>query len=229
MVIDTNNVKVTGLQCPLNLRTIPILKLEVLLAATLGWDVCFAFGSLDAFRDMEDEVLMRWIAKESEEAFGELFERWKRPLISYFYRSLNDYGLAEDLTLDVARKVFAARDRYRPTAKFSTWIFQIAHNRLRDEFRRSSRRPRLVQQPEEWHYPADVEPDPRKRRDQEEWLGGAIGTLSESARAVLLLNLQQGFEPSEIADILKITPNHARVLLHKARHDLRTKWKEDYE
>lgn len=172
---------------------------------------------------------MRWIAKESEGAFGELFERWKRPLISYFYRSLNDYGLAEDLTLEVARKVYAARDRYRPTAKFSTWIFQIAHNRLRDEFRRSRRRPRLVQQPEEWHYPGDAEPDPRKRRDHEEWLSGAIETLSESERAVLLLNLQQGFEPSEIADILKITPNYARVLLHKARQGLRTKWKGDHE
>jgi RNA polymerase sigma-70 factor (ECF subfamily) len=204
--------------------------MKAISSFTRGWELPFSWIQSSEPATVEaDETLMQHLAGGNDTAFGELFERWKRPLISFFYRSLNDYEQAEDLTLDVARKVYAARNRYQPTAKFSTWIFQIAHNRLRDEFRKKQRRPQLVHDPEGWAYPPGTEADPRKLQDHEEWLEGALRSLTEGARSVLLLNIQQGLVPGEIAQILGMTPNHVRVVLHNARSQLKEKWRKDHE
>jgi RNA polymerase sigma factor (sigma-70 family) len=85
--------------------------------------------------EADDHELMARLKAGDGKAFEQLFDKWKRPLISFFYRSTGDYHQAEDLTLEVAMKVYRARDRYQPRARFSTWLFQIAHNRLRDQWR----------------------------------------------------------------------------------------------
>ena len=86
--------------------------------------------------EVTDEALMLSLANGNEQAFTQLFDRWKSPLISYFYRSTNDYHRSEDMALMVASRVYAARDSYQVVSKFSTWLFRIAQNLLRDEFRK---------------------------------------------------------------------------------------------
>lgn len=190
-----------------------------------GKVVAFPGGARD-LADLEDHALMERLRGGAEAAFTELFNRWKRPLISYFYRSIADYQLAEDLTLQVARKVFQARERYRPTARFSSWIFQIAHNALRDEIRRRGRQPATEAYIPEWEYPESLSTvGPDRLHEWEDWLEGALALLTDREREILLLGLQQGLSPSEIAPILKMTDNHVRVVLHTARKRLLEHWK----
>jgi RNA polymerase sigma-70 factor (ECF subfamily) len=172
----------------------------------------------------EDHFLMARIREGDAAAFEQLFEKWKRPLISFFYRSLGDYHLSEDMALEVAFKVYRSRDRYVPKARFSTWLFQIARNCLIDRSRRKQQQFHqgdAVEGPE-WVYPEDSDPiDERQSRIWEDWLAHALEQIPESEKTALLLVSQQGLAPGEAAEIMNITPNHVRVLLHKARNRLR--------
>lgn len=172
----------------------------------------------------EDHALMAAIGNGDTKAFEQLFEKWKRPLISFFFRSLGDYHWSEDLALEVALKVYRASETYQPRAKFSTWLFQIAYNCLRDALRR--KRPVFLgdtgNNAAEWSYPeppgSHAEPELNK---WEEWLRHALESVPESEKTALLLVTQQGMTPTEAADVMKISPNHVRVLLNKVRARLR--------
>ena len=170
--------------------------------------------------EVSDEALMLQLAQGDDHAFHTLFGRWKSPLISYFYRSLNDYHRSEDLALQVAARVHAARESYQVISKFSTWLFRIAQNLLRDEFRRSSRHPEAAFRPELTYPEEPAVHGHQNLADLEDWLMHAIAKLKPVERSLILLTSQQGMTPSEAAEVMDITPNHARVLLHKARSSL---------
>lgn len=171
----------------------------------------------------EDHILMAAIREGDTKAFGELFEKWKRPLISFFFRSLGDYHWSEDLALEVALKVYRASGAYQPRAKFSTWLFQIAYNCLRDALRK--KRPLFIEgtvnDPVEWNYPELGDAPEQETEAWEEWLLHALESVPESEKTALLLVTQQGMTPSEAAEVMKISPNHVRVLLNKVRNRLR--------
>ncbi len=75
-----------------------------------------------------DEVLIRQFQMGDSSAFEVLVERWKEPLLNYCYRMVNDIGLAEDLRQEVLLRIYRSAKTYRPTAKFSTWMYRIAAN-----------------------------------------------------------------------------------------------------
>ncbi len=169
--------------------------------------------------EVTDEALMLALANGDEQAFPQLFDRWKAPLISYFYRSLQDYHRSEDLALMVASRVYASRNNYKVVSKFSTWLFRIAQNLLRDEYRKTRRKKEEAFEPE-LHYEKAEQTDTNQLAEMEEWLSIAIENLSHQEKSLVLLVYQQDFTPKEAAEVLDITPNHARVLLHKARNYL---------
>ena len=74
-----------------------------------------------------------------DSAFDPLFERWGGPLFHYLDRMLRDTGAAEELVQEAFLRVFSARDRYRPEARFSTWLYRIATNLALNELRRPRR------------------------------------------------------------------------------------------
>ncbi len=172
-----------------------------------------------------DEELMLSLASGDDQAFHQLFERWKRPLISYFFRSLNDYHRAEDLALMVASKVYSARHKYKVLSKFSTWMFQIAQNLLRDEFRKMQTRKSQMFVPDFDYGDSLIEDDSQSIAEMEEWLMYTIRNLKQQERSLILLVYQQGFTPAEAAEVLGIKANYARVLLHKIRTYLTEEFK----
>jgi RNA polymerase sigma-70 factor (ECF subfamily) len=68
-------------------------------------------------------------------AFEVLYGKHKGALFRYVLRSVKARGEAEELYQDVWTRVIEARERYQPTAKFTTWLYTIAHNRLVDHWR----------------------------------------------------------------------------------------------
>ena len=83
----------------------------------------------------EDEALMLEYAAGDAGAFERLYARHKGPLFRYVLRSVKGRGEAEELFQDVWMKVIEARSRYAPKAKFTTWLYTIAHNRMVDHWR----------------------------------------------------------------------------------------------
>jgi len=83
-----------------------------------------------------DEQLMLEYRGGTAAAFEALYARHKGPLYRFVVRSVRERSLAEELAQDVWMRVIEARARYQPQARFTTWLYTIAHNRLVDHWRR---------------------------------------------------------------------------------------------
>ena len=70
-------------------------------------------------------------------AFRILFDKYKKKIMNYCYRFCSDIGIAEELSQEVFFRVYKAAYRYRPEARFSTWIFRIATNVCLNEIRKA--------------------------------------------------------------------------------------------
>jgi len=86
-------------------------------------------------QDSSDEILMSAYASGDPQAFEVLHARHRGPLFRYLKRQLRDRALAEDLYQDVWMRVINARNRYVSSARFTTWLYTIAHHRVMDHFR----------------------------------------------------------------------------------------------
>ncbi len=83
-----------------------------------------------------DEQLMLAYREGDAGAFDELYRRHKGGLFRFVLRSLRDRAVAEELYQEIWMRAIEARGRYEPQAKFSTWLYTIAHNRLVDHWRK---------------------------------------------------------------------------------------------
>lgn len=88
---------------------------------------------------MSDEALMMVYRDGDATAFEALYRRYRGRLFRYLQHQCGDARLAEDLYQEIWIKVVGARATYEVAAKFSTWLFRIAHNRLIDHFRSQGR------------------------------------------------------------------------------------------
>src|SRR5437588_6893600 len=88
-----------------------------------------------------DAALMLRVREGDREAFAELVDKYKQPVMNLAYRTLRDATEAEDLAQHVFLQVYKSAHRYEISAKFSTWLFTIARNLCLNEIRRRSRHP----------------------------------------------------------------------------------------
>lgn len=84
----------------------------------------------------KDSQLMRAYAKGDSAAFEVLYRKHKDALYRFFLRQCGNQSRAEELYQDVWLRVINARDSYEHKAKFTTWLYRIAHNILIDHFRK---------------------------------------------------------------------------------------------
>ena len=88
-------------------------------------------------QETADETLMLQYAAGNADAFRQLYERHKNPLYRYLLRGFNqNTAVADELMQDIWFSVIEARAQYQPNAKFTTWLYRIARNRIVDEWRR---------------------------------------------------------------------------------------------
>ena len=92
-----------------------------------------------AVGDPSTELMLR-VRDGDVAAFAELVELWQDRLVTLFVHQTGDHALAEDLAQETFMRVYRARERYRPTAKFTTWVHTIANNLCSDLRQRAYRR-----------------------------------------------------------------------------------------
>lgn len=171
----------------------------------------------------EDATWLARVAGGDERALQLLFDKWKLPLLSFFYRSLGSHADAEDLTLEVFIRLHRAAADYRPVAKFSTYLFHIAQNLLRNEYRRRRRKPAQTVPPELFDAVAADNSDGHQRATElEEALQRALARLPDKPRTALLFVYQQQMDYRTAAAALRTSENALRVLVHRARQLLKT-------
>ena len=177
-----------------------------------------------------DVKLMLRVQCDAPGAFEELIDLYWTRLFGRFYRQFGDRQESEDLAQDVFLRLFRNRKRYRPSAKFSTWLFHIARNVARNAIRTRRRRPitpvamfetsdesaTLQRLADEAHVPSR----PMERAEVSRVVREAVACLKGRQRTAVELQCDD-HSYSEIAEELDMTAKAAKSLLYRARNELR--------
>ena len=187
------------------------------------------------YTDLDPDVRLMLAVRDGDSAaFEQLVTRYQGRLLTVLQHWLGQRDQAEDLVQEVFLRVFRARKDYQPAARFSTWIFTIAHNVARNARRTLSRRREvhMQQQATESRELAALEElakaasglMPARQLDKREMsdiVNLAIGTLNERQRMAVLLCKFEGLSYVDIADTMEMTPSAVKSLLSRARGNLR--------
>ena len=186
--------------------------------------------SIEEVERLEPEVaLMLRVQRDEPGAFAELIDLYWPRIFGKFFRQLRDRQEAEDLVQDVFLRIFRNRKRYRPQAKFATWLFHIARNVARNEFRSRCRRlatpAGLLEEMDDSpsfqpRTDADRPSRPLERDEVTRLVRSAVAGLKDRPRAAIELQCQD-HSYVEIADALDLTPKATKSLLYRARNQLR--------
>lgn len=181
---------------------------------------------LPADPSADDTRLMSLIALGDGGAMRQLFERWQKPLLAFLQRMVGSPESAEDLALEVFVRLHRAAPDYLPTARFSTYLFGIAHHLALNELRRRGRKPAEAMPPEAFDHLAESPQEERRIGELEEVFQQALARLAPKQRTALLLIVQQQLSYEEAALVLHSNPNAVRVLVHRARQELKTQMED---
>jgi RNA polymerase sigma-70 factor (ECF subfamily) len=177
-----------------------------------------------------DVQLMLDVKAGDDASFNLLLQKYRTPLINFLFRMVRDSATAEDLAQEVFLRVYRARKRYSPSAKFTTWLFRIATNLALNSVRDNRHRQMDVS------IDASVEDDeaplqlPAREmridehmieRDRAEFIRQAISSLPEKQRVAVLLHKYEEMDYAEIAKILECSESALKSLLFRAYETLR--------
>jgi RNA polymerase sigma-70 factor (ECF subfamily) len=185
-----------------------------------------------ALRDPDIRLMLR-VRSDEPGAFEELVNLYQHRLVAVMHHLVGNAEEAEDLAQEVFLRVYRARHKYRPRAKFSTWLFTIANNLALNALRARQRKPvvplavrdsgPLGPRPAE-QLVRDQAAQPMHRMQQQELAGiirQAIQGLNERQRMAVILNKFEDMNYAEIAEVMELTTKAVKSLLSRARMNLR--------
>lgn len=97
--------------------------------------------TIPGFQTLPDEDLMELFQGGYDEAFTIIVNRYRERVHQFVYRYTHDHLDSEDLTQETFMRVFRSRNSYERIARFSTWLYTIATNLIRSQYKRSQRMP----------------------------------------------------------------------------------------
>jgi RNA polymerase sigma-70 factor (ECF subfamily) len=178
---------------------------------------------------MDDIDLMLRVKNGDWLSFAALMDRHRGSVEKFLYNRVRDYALAEELAQETFLRVYRARLTYEPSARFKSWLFQIASH-LASNSRRDRRR-------EQCHESLDYAPpfapaiqvaDARPSAEEKLLAAVTIGEvrravagLPEKQRVAVLLHKYRGFDYSQIASCFGCTPSAVKSLMFRAHETLR--------
>jgi RNA polymerase sigma factor (sigma-70 family) len=190
----------------------------------------------DASADDEtDKALMSAYAAGDASAFDRLYARQKGPLYRYLLRHCGNAGIADELFQDVWVNVIRARASYAPTARFGSWLFTLAHNRIVDHWRASGQASMVTLGDDDetspaWSAlaaPAADEPDARAATSETRArLRSALAALPPLQRDAFLLHQESGMSLAEIAAMTGVGVETVKSRLRYATTRLRAAFPE---
>ena len=180
---------------------------------------------------MEDEKLMAGTAQGDEYAFELLVKRHQSRMLNLIYRFIGNRTQARDLAQEVFIRVWQAAPRYKPQAKFTTWIYRIAANLCLNELKSSGRKKLFFSES-----PADARRTLNEERnaspsaedillaeERSHQISDALQNLPENQRMALILKRYDSLSYHEIAKIMECSVSAVESLLVRAKRNLQEK------
>jgi RNA polymerase sigma-70 factor (ECF subfamily) len=183
-----------------------------------------------------DRADMERLSAGHDAALNDLMERHATPVFHFLCRMVGNEADANDLAQETFVRVFRARASFRPSEKFSTWLFTIAANLARNHFRWRSRHPNVSLDTETGEaeqtlgstLPAN-DPAPNEQAltaERAEAVRTAVSKLPEDLREAIVLCEWEDHSIAEAAAILESTPKAVESRLYRARQILRERLKQ---
>ena len=188
----------------------------------------------------EDTELIEAINSGQQQLFYNLVKKYERRLYNFGLKICGEVRDAEDLVQETFLNVFKYMQHFRHETKFKNWLYKIASNVCIKKRRKSKFAPERelslddflpsegAQPPAELPDWADAPLEKLLNEELSETLKGAVLSLPEMYRVVIMLRDFEGFSTEETAQILNVTPSNVKVRLHRGRLFLREKLKEYY-
>ena len=192
---------------------------------------CLRIVPMEKPLDPDAELMLR-VKEGDRDAFEALVEKYKRPVMNMAYRTLSDMTEAEDLSQHVFLQVYKAADRYKVSAKFSTWLFTITRNLCLNEIRRRKRHPaESLDKPV-----AEGEDEPQRQLEDtkgfspptealhhelEDKIREALATLPDNQRIAISLCQEGELSYEDIAEVLGCSLSATKSLIHRGRETLK--------
>ena len=178
-----------------------------------------------------DAVLMQRLASGEDRALNELMERWRDKVGAFIYRMTHDHAVTVDLTQETFVRLYQSRLRYRPGALFSTYLFTIAANLVRNHARWRQRHPSVsIEAGEETgHEAADQAPSPDESAASHDKLRAiqvAMAALPPELREAMTLFTHEDLGYAEIATIAGCSPKAVETRIYRARQLLKEALKD---
>ena len=181
---------------------------------------------------------MRSLQAGDEGSFDLIVAHYQSGVFHFIRASIKDEGRVEDLTQEVFIRVYRSRQRYRPVARFKTWLFTIANRLMLNEVRAIRRRRRVFsdvpvqsspadpsREEEFWGSVSDANAenpgDFAERRELEDVVKALVQRLPRNQRAAIELQRSERFSYLEISEILGVSPMAVKSLLVRAREKLK--------
>lgn len=185
-----------------------------------------------------DEGLMLAYKDGDAAAFEVLYGRWRRPLFRYVAHQCGQNGASDELYQDIWLRVVNARLQYEASARFATWLFRIAHNRLVDHWRATKRMPVVdIDGADDGDGdPLATLPGPDDERPERiverkalaEQIVAAVQSLPDAQREAFLLSEEGDMSLEEIAALTGVgretVKSRLRYALGKLRQEL-SRWR----
>ena len=166
------------------------------------------------FKDYSDEALMRAIAQRNEQAFAVLYDRYSPRMYRFFFRMLwRDAAKAEDFTQEIFLKIIEKPQHFDPERNFRTWIYTLATNLCKNEYRRPPPPDMTWDDPDLWE---DTLPEKLDKELFEHHLRHCIAQLSEAHHQCFVLRYQEEMSVAEIAEIVGCPEGTVKSRLHHA-------------
>ena len=172
---------------------------------------------------MQDETVWITNAKEgAQRAFRELYEANVGPLYRFLKQFATQGDQLEEWVQRSFIKAFEHIDSFDGRSRFSSWLFKLALNEMRMDWRR---RQIVAFVPEEDdHGEASQDPDPFEWRQMMKlWMEG----LDETKRAIFILYEVEGYSHAEIGSMLGIAESSSRTLLMRSKRYLQDRWNKE--
>ena len=155
-------------------------------------------------KKLSDEALMEKASQGSERALEVIYHRYSQPLLRYFYRMLwQDKPKAEDFLHDLFIRILDNRTAFDSSRKFSTWLYSIAHNMCKNEYRRQAFRKQansLIVISDHTHESVSNHLDQLAFQQK---LDQVLCEEDEDVRAMFSLRFELEMDVSEIARVLQ--------------------------
>ena len=188
-----------------------------------------ASSRFDALQQMSDEDLMEYFQAGTVEAFNILVSRYSERLMHYLYGFLGDNKRCEDLLQETFLRVYRNRHSYQRIAKFSTWLYTIAGNLARSEYRKRKRRRMYSIQSvnrdnEEYELAIPDETfSPDRHTEsmlQDKYIQDALDRIPPNFREVVVLRDIQQLAYDEIAEITGLPMGTVKSRINRGRTKL---------